>query len=778
MRAFLVLFSLFSSVFGAEIKPSTLTVPGPFPTSLFSKYYNSPTVTSAQVQPVISDPVTHEIYPFSLTDPDSVPKNNTVDPHPLPPTASPSRLVENAFAQILSIAANPVFGDNKCARCIAGFEAAKFLALAAPKQGPALAVRLCDHFKFSSTCSTTFGPLGTGGVITQVVANADVGGLDGQYLCQNFLNLCPLPAPPPLNLTAWFKKPKPNPLPPPKKPSGKRLKVLHLSDMHLDARRVDLDSDTPLSLIAAALEAIPPLTETQGTGFAWTVYTGDLVAHDADNQLSREYVTYVETLLYDLLKKTLGPGPVYATLGNHDSYNQAQDAPHAIGQGLAGQFSWNYDHLALLWKHEKWLPDSAVRLARTHYAGYMVKRADNLRVISLNTDMCGVADELRYGYDLRIVLTASANYFNYINMTDHDVSGMLRFLTDELQDAEDHGERVWIIGHVLSGWDGTNPLIPATDLYVFFGHTHEDQMSIFYRNNATVMNSDTAHALAWVHSIMRNPIRGTITDTMMQMGPSLTPGTNMNSGFRVYEVDSATFEVLDAHTWRSDVSTFPGLDSQLELGPTYAYEYNTRETYGKTIQDWGANDPLNATWWHRVTEAMEADNSLVARFEVLGRDLELSGASNTPLSNNLQHVNSHTQCFSLQKSLPSPNNQLLCIGWIPLLKEGDPLQVRKCIDHGYIAFAWGFRLILRLDDEDDVTQAANTQCCDSGHGAEERDKPFVALYLRISVKVQGPDGAQKWMKDVEGVFGSKAIRAQECKREIDWWLVRRLDIKF
>ncbi|KAG9222435.1 hypothetical protein CCMSSC00406_0002770 [Pleurotus cornucopiae] len=575
MRAFLVLFSLFSSVFGAEIKPSTLTVPGPFPTSLFSKYYNSPTVTSAQVQPVISDPVTHEIYPFSLTDPDSVPKNNTVDPHPLPPTASPSRLVENAFAQILSIAANPVFGDNRCARCIAGFEAAKFLALAAPKQGPALAVRLCDHFKFSSTCSTTFGPLGTGGVITQVVANADVGGLDGQYLCQNFLNLCPLPAPPPLNLTAWFKKPKPNPLPPPKKSSGKRLKVLHLSDMHLDARYstgAEANCTTGLCCRKGGFNSQSPnatlLPAPRFGAYHW------------------------QTLLYDLLKKTLGPGPVYATLGNHDSYNQAQDAPHAIGQGLAGQFSWNYDHLALLWKHEKWLPDSAVRLARTHYAGYMVKRADNLRVISLNTDMCGVADELCY----RTVWSGyRANYFNYINMTDHDVSGMLRFLTDELQDAEDHGERVWIIGHVLSGWDGTNPLIPATDLFyqivdrfsphvianVFFGHTHEDQMSIFYRNNATVMNSDTAHALAW-------------------MGPSLTPGTNMNSGFRVYEVDSATFEVLDAHTWRSDVSTFPGLDSQLALGPTYAYEYSTRDTYGKTIQDWGANDPLNATWWHRV----------------------------------------------------------------------------------------------------------------------------------------------------------------------------------
>lgn len=31
--------------------------------------------------------------------------------------------------------------------------------------------------------------------------------------------------------------------------------------------------------------------------------------------------------------------------------------------------------------------------------------------------------------------------FNYINMTNPDTSGMLRFLTDELQSAEDAGDR-------------------------------------------------------------------------------------------------------------------------------------------------------------------------------------------------------------------------------------------------------------------------------------------------------------------------------------------------
>lgn len=54
--------------------------------------------------------------------------------------------------------------------------------------------------------------------------------------------------------------------------------------------------------------------------------------------------------------------------------------------------------------------------------------------------------------------------------------------------------------------------------------------------------------------------------------------------------------------WTSDVSQYPKLDSQIQFGPVYSYEYNTRATYGADISGWGENDPLNATWWHRVTE--------------------------------------------------------------------------------------------------------------------------------------------------------------------------------
>jgi len=59
-----------------------------------------------------------------------------------------------------------------------------------------------------------------------------------QLICSEFLRLCPLPTTSPLDLSGWFSKPKPNPLPPLKKPTGQRLKVLHLSDLHIDPREM------------------------------------------------------------------------------------------------------------------------------------------------------------------------------------------------------------------------------------------------------------------------------------------------------------------------------------------------------------------------------------------------------------------------------------------------------------------------------------------------------------------------------------------------------------
>jgi len=111
------------------------------------------------------------------------------------------------------------------------------------------------------------------------------------------------------------------------------------------------------------------------------------------------------------------------------------------------------------------------------------------------------------------------------------------------------------------------------------------------------MSDSTAQTVAWI-------------------GPSVTPVTNLNVGFRMYEIDSATFEVLDAYTWFSDVTAFPILDDMLSFGPTFELEYSTRETYGAGVTGWGLNDPLNATWWHRVSELMESDSTLVDAYNI------------------------------------------------------------------------------------------------------------------------------------------------------------------
>ena len=47
------------------------------------------------------------------------------------------------------------------------------------------------------------------------------------------------------------------------------------------------DSDSPLSLVLAAMQAIPEVTGTLETGFDFSLFTGDLTAHDSDNQYSR-----------------------------------------------------------------------------------------------------------------------------------------------------------------------------------------------------------------------------------------------------------------------------------------------------------------------------------------------------------------------------------------------------------------------------------------------------------------------------------------------------------
>ncbi|KAK0635193.1 Metallo-dependent phosphatase-like protein [Bombardia bombarda] len=634
MGFLLVLAMAFQSVLAASGaypgSAAAFTVPAAFPTSVYSSYYVKPGPTS-EPQPVIYDPILNITFPFNLTNPEAIPTHDD-DPVLYPPAQAnlthdaAEALVAAATAEVLSIIeANDTGLSSNCSKCIAALSVAQMVARLAPTYLPDAMVSLClsTGFKPESVCKNTYEASNFGASWTQILAKANVASLDGRYICA-YLSTDFCAQPPVSPSRAKFPKPRPLQLQPPRR-SGNKVKVFHLSDLHLDTRYkagseanctesmccrysapvTNVTSisiqypaplfgyykcDSPFYLALAALQSIGPLT---GTSLedppALTLYTGDLVAHDSQNQRSQAYVEATEDSIWQMFKAHIG-GPIYVALGNHDTSPDNLDVPHAIDNNgsLGQQLSWNYNHVSKLWEYYGWIDSDTQAEASLHYGAYSVIHPLGLKIITLNTD-----------------LYYRNNLYTFVNTADPDFSGMFSFLIRELQAAEDAGQRVWIMGHVLSGWDGSNPLPNGSDMLyqiierysphvianVFFGHTHEDQALIYYKNNGTNRTAEQAIASAWV-------------------GPSLTPLTNLNSGYRMYEVDTGSWEVFEAHTFYSDVGTFNQLN---ETGPVFKYEYSTRAAYAPAAS-WPDDAPLNATFWHRVTEAMERDRSLATLF--------------------------------------------------------------------------------------------------------------------------------------------------------------------
>lgn len=361
-----------------------------------------------------------------MTDPATIPdvdEDPVFYPKPIATVNNGSAIVADAFTQIKEIIAGDGANCTKCKNAlVVGQKAAQLV----PSMIPDAMVALCEATKFASnaTCSDDYQAGSFGAIYTQILALGDMAGLDGEYVCASLsTHFCKSPYALPSNPT--FPKPKPSMYTIPKA-SGKRVKVLHMSDFHLDPRydyhtesncssglccRPSTSSssqvtvpaplygafkcDTPYFLGTAALASIGPLTgtthenkTTDSDQFAWTVYTGDLVSHDSQNQLSRNYTQYAEYSVYHMLKSYIPSGPIFPVLGNHDSNPEAIDAPHSLPGVLGQQQSWNYDHVSALWQQNNWISHEAAAEARMHYAAYSINHPEypKLRIITLNTD--------------------------------------------------------------------------------------------------------------------------------------------------------------------------------------------------------------------------------------------------------------------------------------------------------------------------------------------------------------------------------------------------------
>lgn len=78
----------------------------------------------------------------------------------------------------------------------------------------------------------------------------------------------------------------------------------------------------------------------------------------------------------------------------------------------------------------------------------------------------------------------------------------------------------------------------------------------------------------------------------------------------MYEVGTRSWEIFNAYTFYADVGSFGLLN---DTGPVFQREYSTREAYGAAA-DWLREEPLSATFWHRVTAAMERNRTLISMY--------------------------------------------------------------------------------------------------------------------------------------------------------------------
>ncbi|KAM9455654.1 sphingomyelin phosphodiesterase [Clarias gariepinus] len=401
--------------------------------------------------------------------------------------------------------------------------------------------------------------------------------------------------------------PKPPVVPPsPPKPGSPQSRVLFLTDIHWDAEYSEgsaADCKQPLccrnrsgranwrhraaghwgtySKCDLPLRTIENLLQNVAKAgpWDWVYWTGDIPAHDVWSQTRAQQLNELTTISR-LIRKYLGPDVnVFPAVGNHESTPVNSFPPPFVHGNRSSQ--WLYNTMAEEWA--PWLPAQAlVTLRRGGF--YMAQVQPGLRVVSLNMNFC-----------------ARENFWLMVNSTDP--ADQLQWLVHILQEAENKGEKVHIIGHIppglcLSSWSWNYYHIvnryESTITGQFFGHTHFDEFQLFYDEETLTRAVSVAY-----------------------IAPSVTTFINLNPGYRVYYIDGnysdSTHLVLDHETFilnltlangfQDNSSWFPKPDPD----PAWTLLYRASQAYGVPTlfpADWDGlvrsftNDRIFQQFWY------------------------------------------------------------------------------------------------------------------------------------------------------------------------------------
>ncbi|KAJ7679351.1 sphingomyelin phosphodiesterase [Mycena polygramma] len=324
------------------------------------------------------------------------------------------------------------------------------------------------------------------------------------------------------------------------------------------------DSPVPLAdSMLAAVESLKPI---------FSIFTGDV----ADRAVWLINQSHVSADLHDFNAEMAAKlsAPIFPSLGNHDTAPVNFFARST--SNTANNSQWVFDIQSAGW--EQWIKRSAASQVEHDSGSYSaLVSGTNLRIIAVNT---------QYWYKQNFWLYDS-------DAVQPDPNGIIAFMVNQLQAAEDAGERVWVIGHIPIGSsdvgvDQSNYFDQVLQRYKnaiagqFFGHTHGDQFQIAYSNYSN-QTAQTAVSVALI-------------------GPALTPNSG-NPAVKVYEIDPDTFEVMDSSVYFTNTS-----DPNFQVDPKWSLYYSARQTYGPLV-GLSPSEPLSPAFWHNLTEVFQQNDT-------------------------------------------------------------------------------------------------------------------------------------------------------------------------
>ncbi|KAL3286067.1 hypothetical protein HHI36_000580 [Cryptolaemus montrouzieri] len=240
--------------------------------------------------------------------------------------------------------------------------------------------------------------------------------------------------------------------------------------------------------------------------------------------------------------------PVFFVLGNHDPFLTICDySPTGIQQNISTD--WLFDIL----KYESTGSLSDDSLKTIQKGGYYTSLLKpGLRLVVLNDNVCSWENL-------------------WLLLDDYDPYGQLTWLVEVLAQAEKDGEYVHLLYHQPTATDWllqtcSRELVKIITRFSdtisaqFNGHTHFDEFFVFYED----VNSSEVINVAF-------------------NGASLSPFTDISPSYKIYDIDSLNYKVLDFEEWTFNL-TAANLDTNKTTVDWYKL-YSFKEAYNMPSMD-------------------------------------------------------------------------------------------------------------------------------------------------------------------------------------------------